>query len=90
MASDVIHKLLNSMLANQVVLDAVRGGLPLKVVQTVLKVVSWLPPWKASLLAFSSLQTPTLLENPSDQPRVVARSNGVLQRLRLVLLESVF
>lgn len=46
MALDVVDELLEAMLADHIILDPIRSGLPFKVVQRVKVVVGCLPTWK--------------------------------------------
>lgn len=87
----MVHKLLQAVLADEVVLDATRGRLPFEVVQTVVVVVSRLPArvQHAVTTAFAALCATAHLKDALDQLGVVAGSDDVLEWLRLILLISV-
>lgn len=87
----MVHNLLQAVLADEIVLDASRSRLPFEVVQAVVVVVSRLPARVLPAVAatVSALRATAHLEDALDKLGVVAGSDDVLERLRLVLLVSV-
>lgn len=90
-ALHVVHKLLQAVLADEIVLDTSRSRLPFEVVKTVVVVVSRFPARVKDAVAavVPGLRATARLKDALDQLRVVAWSDDVLERLRLVLLVSI-
>jgi hypothetical protein len=87
----VIYNLLESVLADQVILDPVGCWLPLKVIQTVEVVISSLPTWKRRIsfgIRFG-FHPPAFLQDSLDKVVVISWSYYKLERCTFVLLESI-